>query len=203
MLQKQTVAPELVELLMKLMLEETFDNFNLVGGTSLALQIGHRNSIDIDLFGHEVISPDIFLNILNNYGQIQTISRTKNILITQINDIKVDFVNYNYPLLDNIIHSENVRMVSLKDIAAMKLNAIAGRGSKKDFIDLFYLFEIFNLNDMLSFFEQKYHDGSFFLVLKSLSYFVEADKQPLPKVYDHNFSWELCKKKILQEVKKI
>jgi hypothetical protein len=203
MLQKQTVAPELLELLMKLMLEETFDNFNLVGGTSLALQIGHRNSIDIDLFGHELISPDIFLNILNNYGQIQTISRTKNILITQINDIKVDFVNYNYPLLDNIIHSENVRMVSLKDIAAMKLNAIAGRGSKKDFIDLFYLFEIFNLNDMLSFYKQKYHDGSFFLVLKSLSYFVEADNQPLPKVYDHNFSWELCKKKILQEVKKI
>jgi predicted nucleotidyltransferase component of viral defense system len=94
-------------------------------------------------------------------------------------------------------------MVSKKDIAAMKLNAIAGRGSKKDFIDLFYLLNDFSMKQMLDFYHQKFFDGSEFMVLKSLTYFEEAENQPLPKMMKNNFNWESCKQKITAEVLKL
>ena len=93
-------------------------------------------------------------------------------------------------------------MLSAKDIAAMKLNAIAGRGSKKDFIDLYFLLQEFSLKEILSFYSQKYHDGSLFMVEKSLTYFANADFQLQPKMYQ-DFSWENCKQKIIQEVIKL
>ena len=167
MLQTQTVVPDLLELLKKIMSEELFSDFNLVGGTSLSLQIGHRNSIDIDLFGNSAIDEVLFIEKLNTFGEVQVIQATKNILITQINDLKVDFVNYKYPLLQNSLHIENIRMLSTADIAAMKLNAIAGRGSKKDFIDLYFLLDHFSLPQIFNFYDKKFKDGSRFMVAKS------------------------------------
>ena len=117
--------------------------------------------------------------------------------------IKVDFVNYHYKLLDEPIEIEGIRMVSKKDIAAMKLNAIAGRGSKKDFIDLYYLLDEFSLKEMVDFYSQKYFDGSEFMVVKSLSYFEEANEQPQPQMMKSSFSWETCKQKISNEVIKL
>lgn len=84
----------------------------------------------------------------------------------------------------------------------MKLNAIAGRGSKKDFIDLYFLLQDFSLKQMLVFYIEKYFDGSEFMVLKSLSYFEEADSQPQPQMF-LDFNWEICKQKIIEEVLKL
>ena len=169
MLQTQTVVPELMELLKKIMSEKLFSDFNLVGGTALALQMGHRNSIDIDLFGNSEINSEFFIEKLSEFGEVKVAKSTKNILITKINEVKVDFVNYKYPLLSECLFIENIRMLSVKDIAGMKLNAIAGRGSKKDFIDLYFLLNEFSLEDILSFYEKKYKDGSVFMVQKSLT----------------------------------
>lgn len=202
MLQTQTVVPELMELLKKIMSENTFSDFNLVGGTSLALQMGHRNSIDIDLFGNSEINFPLFIEKLSEFGEVKVAQSTKNILITKINDVKVDFVNYKYPLLLEHLVIENIRMLSMKDIAAMKLNAIAGRGSKKDFIDLFFLLDKFSMKDILSFYEKKYKDGSLFMVQKSLTYFDDADPQQQPKMFK-DFNWETCKQKIINEVLKL
>lgn len=202
MLQTQTVVPELLELLKKLMKEKSFSNYFLVGGTALSLQIGHRNSIDIGLFGKEPIDYDLFVDVLKEFGTTEVTKNSKNILITQVNNIKVDFVNYNYPLLENSIEIDGIRMVSKKDISAMKLKAIAGRGSKKDFIDLYFLLNEFTLREMMDFYRQKYLDGSEFMVYKSLTYFLEADLQPQPKMFS-NFNWEDCKQKIVEEVLKL
>jgi hypothetical protein len=202
MLQTQTVVPELMELLKKIMSENTFSDFNLVGGTSLALQIGHRNSIDIDLFGNQSIDFELFIAILKKIGKTEIFKSSKNILITQINEIKVDFVNYTYPLLEKPFEIDGIRMLSKKDIAAMKLNAIAGRGSKKDFIDLYFLLNEFSLREMMDFYCSKYLDGSEFMVYKSLSYFEEANLQPEPKMFK-DFNWEICKQKIIDEVLKL
>jgi hypothetical protein len=203
MLQTKSVVPELMELLIKLMNEKLFSNFNLVGGTALALQMGHRNSIDIDLFGIEEINSDLFLDKLSKFGIVKITQGSKNILITKVNEIKVDFVNYKYPLLKDILVVDNIRMLSFQDIAAMKLNAIAGRGSKKDFINLFYLLKEFTLKEIISFYEQKYNDGSVFMAIKSLTYFSDADLQITPTMFDENFNWEHCKQKILDEVCKL
>lgn len=202
MLQTQTVVPNLLELLKKIMNEKLFENYFLVGETALALQIGHRNSIDIDLFGDNEISEDEFINKLGEFGKVIVTQSTKNILIAKIEGVKVDFVNYVYPLLSNPIQMDSIRMLSKADIAAMKLNAIAGRGSKKDFIDLYFLLKEFSLKEIMNFYNEKYHDGSEFMALKSLVYFDDADMQPQPKMLI-DFDWDECKKYILKETKKL
>jgi len=202
MLQTQTTSPELLELLIKLMKDEFFNNFILVGGTSLALQIGHRNSVDIDMFGNQSIDQEIFTDKLTKFGVVAVSQNSKNIFISSINEIKVDFVNYKYPLLKDFIEIEGIRLASKEDIAAMKLNAILGRGSRKDFIDLFFLLQEFSLQQMIDFYNNKYVDGSEFLVIKSLSYFEDANSQPQPIMFKE-FNWEICKQKIIEEVLKL
>ena len=202
MLQTQTASPELLELLKKLMDDDFFKKFILVGGTSLALQIGHRNSIDIDLFGEQNIIQEIFLDKLNEFGNVEISQTSINIFICKISDIKVDFVNYKYPLLQDYTEIDGIRLASKQDISAMKLNAILGRGSRKDFIDLYFLLQDFSLKEMIRFFNKKYTDGSVFLLYKSLTYFTEADAQPQPKMFK-DFDWEICKQKIIEEVIKL
>jgi len=183
MLQTQTIQPELLELLKKIMSSSVFEGFNLVGGTSLALQIGHRFSVDIDMFGIREIDEFEFVNELSNFGKVNIIKKSKNVLILSVNDIKVDFVNYKYPLLQEITIIETIRLASDKDIAAMKLNAIAGRGSRKDFIDLHFLLQKYSLKEMISFYNIKYSDGSEFMVLKSLTYFEDAESEEIPILF--------------------
>jgi len=202
MLQTQTVSPDLLELLEKIMKLSSFNDYLLVGGTSLALQLGHRNSIDIDLFGNCEIDEELFTRTLNEFGTFEVFKKTKNILITSINGVKVDFVNYKYPLLRDYVVIEGIRMASKQDIAAMKINAIAGRGSKKDFIDLYFLLNEFSLAEIIDFYLQKYFDGSKFMAIKSLSYFSDADIDKTPDVY-LDFNWETCKQKIITEVLKL
>lgn len=96
MLQTQTIEPKLLELLNKIMTSEIFKGFNLVGETSLALQIGHRFSIDIDMFGDSEIDELEFTQELSHFGNVIVIKKSKNIIIFSVNNIKVDFVNYKY-----------------------------------------------------------------------------------------------------------
>ena len=130
--------------------------------------MGHRNSIDIDLFGKQEIDSEEFINALNTFGKTEVSKNSKNILITDIEGVKVDFVNYQYDLIEKPLEINGIRLVSKKNIAAMKLNAIAGRGSKKDFIDLYFLLNEFSSKQMLDFYNKKYFDGSEFMVLKIL-----------------------------------
>lgn len=202
MLQTQAVSAELLELLKNIMKSEVFSDFILVGGTALALQIGHRDSVDIDMFGNYLIDEDAFLDELKKFGKVEKLQKTKNILIVSINNIKVDFVNYRYPLLEDFLVVDGVRMASKKDIAAMKLNAISGRGSKKDFIDLFFLLEEFSLEEMITFYDSKYEDGSHFMLIKSLTYFDDANFQDSPEIFKE-FDWEKCKQTIKEEYLKL
>ena len=155
------------------------------------------------MFGNCDIKQDLFTDKLKSFGNVIVTQSTKSILITEVNGIKVDFVNYKYPLISDSLQIDNIRMLSAIDIAAMKLNAIAGRGSKKDFIDLFYLLEKFSLKQMIDFYNQKYSDGSEFMILKSLSYFEDANDQINPKMLNNSFNWETCKQKITEELIKI
>jgi len=188
---------------MKLMNEETFEGFALAGGTALALQLGHRNSVDIDMFGHSEINSTLFYDKLSHFGEVTERQSSQNIYISEINKIKVDFVNYSrFSQIDEIIEIDGIRMFTPKEIAAMKLNAIAGRGSRKDFIDLYFLLKTFSLEEMIDFYRQKYTDSSEFMMLKSLSYFEDADSQFEPQVFQE-FDWNECKKLILSEINKL
>jgi predicted nucleotidyltransferase component of viral defense system len=202
MLFTATVKPELLELLNAVMNESTFDSFVLVGGTSLALQYGHRDSIDLDFFGNQPIDEDLFLSKLSLFGSVRWIKKSDNVLICSVNDIKVDFVSYPYTWIGPVINVNKLRLASDRDIAAMKLNAIAGRGSKKDFIDLYFILQRFSLNEVISFYNEKYPDGSLFMVLKSLSYFEDADLELSPKMYI-DVQWDEIKAFISEQLKHI
>ncbi|RRQ45927.1 nucleotidyl transferase AbiEii/AbiGii toxin family protein [Chryseobacterium sp. SC28] len=202
MLQTQTISPECLELLERISNFEFFNGFVLVGGTALALQIGHRNSIDLDFFGNKKIDEELFIQNLEKFGSVKILKVSKNILITSINNIKTDFVNYNYSWISERKYSGKICLASKEDIAAMKLNAISGRGSKKDFIDLFFLLKEFSLEEMINFYRQKYTQHSEFGMLKSITYFEDADQENEPEMLVE-FDWEHAKEKIKEEYFKL
>lgn len=202
MLFYETINATTLELLKKLQSNKGFKNLLLVGGTSLALQIGHRVSIDIDLFGKIDINTIELNKLLSSYGEIVKIQQTNNIHIFTLNGVKTDIVNYSYPWIRQHVSSGGLKLASKEDIAAMKLSAITGRGTKKDFVDLYFLLKYFTLSEMLSFYEEKYADGSVFMVLRSLSYFDDAEEDPMPRML-HKTDWGNMKNKIMDEIKKV
>lgn len=201
MLFYETVDSGTLELLIELQQIPALSHLRLVGGTSFALQIGHRKSIDIDLFGKIDADEFTIAANLNRLGEIQTIQKTQNIAIYLINGVKTDIVNYAYPWIDEAVIIDGIKLAGLKDIAAMKLAAITGRGTKKDFIDLYFLLEKYSLKEMLDFYSQKYTDGSTFMVIKSLSYFEDAEKDPMPFMIK-KITWPEIKEYIIHQLRK-
>ncbi len=195
MLHYETVDEGTLGLLKQLQSLGILSEMRLVGGTSLALQIGHRKSIDIDFFGNLSAEYENLIDELKTIGEVVPLKNSKNIHSLLVNDIKVDIVNYEYEWLTNKITIDNIQLASIEDIAAMKLNAIIGRGSKKDFIDLFFILKNYSLATLMDFYTKKYNDGSTFLVLKSLTYFEDADMEEMPFMFN-NIDWQTIKDNI-------
>jgi len=195
MLHYKTLDTKTLELLKKLQGVSAFSDLRLVGGTSLALQIGHRQSIDLDLFGKLDADEFAVSRSLNKLGKVTILKKSDNINIYLIDGIKVDIVNYPYPWLEDVILVDGLHIADIRDIAAMKLSAITNRGTKKDFIDIFFLLKEFSLSQILDFYKQKYHDGSEFLVLKSLSYFDDAEDEEMPIMFI-DLEWDEVKENI-------
>ncbi|HBB91818.1 MAG: hypothetical protein A2X22_02260 [Bacteroidetes bacterium GWF2_49_14] len=202
MLHTDTIFPGTLELLSRVMEIPEFDSYLLAGGTALALQIGHRISVDLDFFGEKEIEADEFVDQLSALGTVRIMSRSRNILILDINGIKVDFVNYRYPLVKAPVMEGIIRLSSPEDIGAMKLAAITGRGRKRDFIDLHFLLNRFSLAAIMEFYRTKYPSGSEFLVMRSLTYFVDADQDEDPRMLVP-VDWEAVKASIIREVRKL
>lgn len=192
MLHYETIIPETHSLLEKLSILPVLEDARLVGGTALALQLGHRTSVDLDFFGRINADSEDLRDILREVGRVEVASVSKNINIFWINGVKVDMVNYPYPWLDLPIVEDGVRLASLNDIAAMKISAIVNRGTKKDFIDLYTLLQHLALDEILDMYSRKYSDGSLFIVMKSLTYFDDAETDPMPNVLNDT-TWETVK----------
>jgi predicted nucleotidyltransferase component of viral defense system len=171
-----------------------------VGGTALALQIGHRKSIDLDFFGELKFEMQELISEIKEFAKLEILSESKNIHVYSINGIKVDFVNYKYPWLDNAVVEDEVILASIKDIAAMKIAAIIGRGTKKDFIDIAFLLQKFSMKEILDLYLLKYNQESVFIALKSLAYFGDAENNIMPDMLAKK-SWEQVKKEIMNSVK--
>ncbi|MCH8518063.1 MAG: nucleotidyl transferase AbiEii/AbiGii toxin family protein [Cyclobacteriaceae bacterium] len=202
MLYKETVSEELYRLLTNIQQKPFAKDTYLVGGTALALQYGHRISVDLDFFGSIKIESSDLIEQLKLMGNLILIKDSPKIKVFSINQIKVDFVDYSFPWLERPIINEGIRLASSKDIAAMKIAAITGRGHKKDFIDLYLLLNHYSLKEMLNFYLNKYQHGSEFLALKSLTYFEDADIQPSPKML-FDWEWDEIKSVIKAEVSRL
>ena len=202
MLHLETIEPNTLELLRRLQSLSIFEHSRLVGGTALALQLGHRKSIDLDMFGTIDASPEDIQEACKEVGELEISKTSKNINIYWVDGIKVDCVNYPYEWLDDCLVIDGVRLASVNDIAAMKISAIINRGTKKDFIDIHFLLQKMSLNHILDLYDQKYPDGSRFIAIKSLTYFEDAEDDPMPFMFN-DITWDNVKASIITEVRKL
>jgi len=199
MLRKETVSESVLELLKTVMKDELLKKFFLVGGTALSLQIGHRISIDLDLFTQVSFDENETLSHLENMYKFQLDYQSKNTLKGSIESVKIDLITHNYPLAKHLSNIEDVRMASLEDIAAMKLNAIAGNGTRlKDFIDIAYLSSSLTLSQMIDAYEEKYSSRNPAMVIKALDYHNDINFNEPIKMLDGEYKWENIKHRLDQ-----
>jgi len=180
------------------------NNFYLVGGTALALHLGHRESIDLDFFSAQDFSLEKMKQEVSAIGQYRLTNEEDGTLDGMLDDVKLTFIRYTYPLLFPLVDWNGVKLADERDIACMKIDAISSRGSKKDFIDMYFLLEKYSLSELLSFFEQKYSHIEYnkLHLLKSLAYFDDAEEDAMPKMYK-DVSWDTVKEKILEQTRKL
>jgi hypothetical protein len=202
MLYKETIEPKTLELLIDLQKEPLLSTFNLVGGTALALHLGHRKSIDLDFFTSESFDlEEVKMMLIKKYDFKVSYSRSQT-LKGFINGVKVDFIKFDYPHLHNCDIIDEVRIESIPDIIAMKLLSITDNGSRiKDFIDIAYLSSWFSLEEMLQFFIRKITNSNIMMPIKALTYFDDIDFNESIVMLNNNFDWDKIANRLIDMTK--
>lgn len=200
----QTIPEKLKSNLELLGGEPACSQFYLAGGTALALQLGHRISNDLDFFTQSDFSEKNIRSVLESCGELEVEVMQKKTLLGKLNKVKISFFFYQYPLLFPPVPFLGINLADIRDIGAMKFDAIQSRGTKRDFIDLFALLHSgVLLTQLILYFEKKYAGANYNKthLLKSLSYFVDAEKEEMPQMLKP-ITWKEVKKYIESEVKK-
>ena len=158
------------------------DGFYLAGGTGLALCLGHRKSIDFDWFSKDNFDSQHLRRKLAQLGKIIVRGEEKGTLDLTLLGINLTFLHYPYRILFPLSNYGGIKIADYRDIACMKLDALSARGSKKDFIDLYFVLKKIPFEKLLQLFERKYKgiEINKLHILKSLSYFADARKEPMP-----------------------
>jgi len=203
MLHTEAVDSPILELLKLLQSKVYLKGFHLAGDTALALYFGHRSSVDIDIFSNFNFDAAGMLENISQDFQFQLFNTAPNTLTGSIANIKVDIIAHRYPYIKDPIIQNDLSILAEQDIAAMKLNAISTSGQRvKDFIDIYYLLDKFDLADMLSYYKVKYNQLNETHVLKSLIYFDDVDRADWPiLIKDPQLKWSDIRKRIEKVVK--
>jgi len=190
-----------LDLLEGLQKDPALDSFFLVGGTALALQLGHRLSIDLDFFTTESFDIQPLIDHLAAHYSFSLSATSKNTILGFVDQVKVDFITHPYALVEPLVLVEHLRLASLLDIGAMKLNAIANSGERyKDFIDVYYLLERFSLDQLLEAYAQKYLHSSPMIPLKAITYFDDLDMDIDPPVLKMPLEVDAVKERLMAAV---
>lgn len=185
--------------------EKILKDCYLAGGSALALHLGHRLSFDLDFFAPVEFERKKIIQQLEPFG-LKVEREDWGTILGKLGDIKFSLFYYKYPLIAETIDYHGINIANLKDIAAMKIDAVSSRGTKRDFIDLYFLLKKFeSIDNLLIFYDQKYQklDANRFHIIKSLEYFADADKDQDPKMLVSDYSWEEVKKILQEEVRKL
>jgi len=198
MLQKESVEKTVFDLISVLQGKDYLKDFILVGGTGLALIIGHRKSVDIDLFTSKDFVAEQLLEKLESDFDFQMDYIGENTIKGNSAGIKVDLLAHMYPSIGDTIEIENIRIASMDDISAMKVNSVANDGTRvKDFIDLYFLLteHEYNVERLLRNYKAKYSKRNALHALKSLSYFEDVDLSAWPELNKKkDISWDEIQK---------
>jgi predicted nucleotidyltransferase component of viral defense system len=179
MLRFDAISEPVKELLVRLAPQPALRDFALGGGTSLALRFGHRLSVDLDFFTTREFSQEELMASLD-IGTPTITGRAANSLTIDAAGVKLNLLRHAYPLLEPVERVDGIALISLPDLAAMKLNAIANRGAKKDFYDLTELLRHFSIHQLIGFFSEKYPTSDAFTVIRNLAWFDDAEQEPDP-----------------------
>lgn len=176
MLHTNSVAEETIALIQRLMSDKELHDFNLVGGTALSLLIGHRISVDIDLFSNKPFdSVQLADHLINTFGA-ENVRTLRNGLFCFIDKVKVDILSHQYEWIAPVKTIDGMRLISIEDIAAMKVNAIVDSGIRlKDFVDMYYLLEQKPLKEIMELYELKYPGNSGHIGMRAVTYHEHID----------------------------
>lgn len=200
----ETIDNQTKRVLKKIGSTELGNKFYLAGGTAIAIHLGHRKSIDLDWFSGENFSNRDIKEKLSALGVFLLVSEEDGTIHGTLDNVKVSFLRYRYNLLYSLVNFENIRLADERDIAAMKIDAVSSRGSKKDFIDLYFLLKKYSLEELLGFFEKKYSGLTYnrLHLLKSLSFFADADPEPMPMMIEP-LEWEKVKEQLSDQARSL
>ncbi|MGB6223225.1 nucleotidyl transferase AbiEii/AbiGii toxin family protein [Haloferula sp.] len=200
MLHYDSVPSSVAELLKALAGHAGLDGFALGGGTNLALRLGHRVSVDLDWFTLNEFKVGNLRSVLGGLGT--EVAKAAGALTLDVEGTKMDLLRHAYPLVAPLEEIDCVAMLSLEDVAAMKLNAVANRGSKKDFYDLHELLNHRPLEAWVECFVTKYQASDPFTVIRSLTWFEDADSEPDP-ISLRKLSWSEVRSRITTAVREL
>lgn len=197
-----TLAPKTKTFLSKISDQNFLNQFYLSGGTALALWQGHRESEDLDFFTETSFDPIRLQSELEKITNLSGLELDKGTLNCHADDVQLQFLHYPYGLLNKPIPWQGINLSSVEDIACTKLLTISSRGSKKDFIDLYFILKEYSLKNLFTLLKNKYPktDYNQLHILKSLVYFSDAESQPMPRMHV-NVSWEQIKDSIISTIK--
>ena len=183
---------------------QLLDHFYLAGGTGLALQFGHRLSLDLDFFAENHFDEEALLQRVQALAGFALVAKAPYTLHATIEETKVSFLGYAYPMLFPTNPFLDVAVADPRDIACMKVSAIASRGTKRDFVDLYVSAEHYSLTEILRFFDQKYAQTHYskLHILKSLTFFGDAEKDPMPHMLVA-LDWDTVKQFFLREAPRL
>jgi len=185
--------------------EGVLESWTLAGGTAVALQIGHRYSEDLAFFRAESFEPERLAVELSRIGQVSVQSRASDTLHVALAGLKISFLSTQVPLLFPGTPYRGLSLADPRDIAVMKLIAIGGRGSRRDFVDLFfYLDGGGDLEALFALLKRRFRDVEFneYHLLKSLVYFEDAEAEPMPMMI-RDVEWETIKGAMGAEVRRL
>ncbi len=174
----------------------------LAGGSAISLQLGHRKSIDLDFFTRHEFNEDQWIQKLEKSYSLELFSKDWQTIIGDIESVKFSLFYYKYPLIKNLTPFENIKLASLEDLAAMKLDTVMSRGTKRDLVDIYFLAQKFGLDNLYKFYNQKF--GNFekreIMIKKALIYFDDAENDVEPNILVE-FNWNGLKKYFVKNVK--
>lgn len=196
-------------ILEKIIQKVSLDRYYLAGGTALALQTGIRESFDFDFFVQTEFDENLLVQELEEVGELEVTVCRKGTLHAILNGVQITFLHFENNLVEDKVMTEDINglyLASIKDIAIMKLIAISQRGTKKDFFDLYYICNHFNITikDILDILDKKYDKNkiNYLHIIQSLAYFEDAEDENLPKVFI-NYNWGTIKDYYIEEQSKI
>jgi Nucleotidyl transferase AbiEii toxin, Type IV TA system len=197
----EVISSEVAKTAQRLAGIESLRDFYLAGGTALGLHLGHRRSIDLDFFSAQPFNEDLLIAAVQGFPKLTVLSKSSQTAYLHVSGTKVSFIGYRYPMLFPLEHFQGLAVAEVRDIAAMKISALASRGSRRDFVDLYVVARQYGLSHLLELFQRKFAQANYSMVhvRKALTYFADADNEAMPDMLVR-LSWKEVREYFLREV---